>query len=187
MATGDGAANGGTCELLRGSPPMRRKDAVSADEFCHVYRTEYPRLVRLAWLLGNGDNSEDVVQEAFVRVYARAPRLPDADSLIAYLRVAVLNVSRSHRRRLHMVWAHAARQAPPQGEASRESSVDDRLALVATLGALPRRQREAVLLRYYVDLGEHETAELMGITVGAVKSYASRGLAALKPIIGGLR
>ncbi|MGN6472842.1 MAG: SigE family RNA polymerase sigma factor [Mycobacteriales bacterium] len=149
------------------------------DDLAVLYVVHYRSLVRLAALLLDEPAAcEDVVQEAYIRLAAsrRLERLRDPEAALAYLRTTVLNLARSSLRR-RMV---ATRYAPLVHGADR---IDDetvktveRAAVVASMRTLPRRMREAVALRYYADLTEAQTADVMGVSVGAVKSYTSRGL-----------
>ena len=154
-------------------------DVSSGDPLAALYVVHYRSLVRLAALLLDDTAAcEDVVQEAYVRLAAsrRLERLRDSEASLAYLRTTVLNLARSALRR-RMV---AAKYAPLVHRADRTEdgaiAAVDRTAVVVALRKLPRRLREAVALRYYADLTEAQTAEAMGVSVGAVKSYTSRGL-----------
>jgi RNA polymerase sigma-70 factor (sigma-E family) len=142
--------------------------------FAALYREEYLPMVRLAHLLvGSNARAEELVQDAFVRVFVRwigveHPR--------AYLRQAVVNACRSHRRR----WRREASWRPertPEGENAEIEELRD------LLGSLSSRQRAAVVLRYYEDLPEAEIAELLGCRPGTVKSLLARGLARLREVI----
>jgi len=149
------------------------------DDLAALYVVHYRSLVRLAALLLDETAAcEDVVQEAYIRLAAsrRMERLRDPEAGLAYLRATVLNLARSAMRRRLI----ASRYAPLLHGSDR---VDDdaiktveRAAVVAAIRTLPRRMREAVALRYYADLTEAQTADVMGVSVGAVKSYTSRGL-----------
>lgn len=152
------------------------------DQLTSIYVLHYRSLVRLAaLLLDETAAAEDVVQEAFVKVAAggRLARLRDPDAALAYIRTTVLNLARSSLRRRLV----AARYAPLVHGRDRVDDATiaavDRAAVVAAMRQLPRRQREAVALRYYADLTEAQTADLMGVSTGAVKSYTSRGLGRL--------
>ncbi|WP_278259410.1 sigma-70 family RNA polymerase sigma factor [Nocardioides convexus] len=113
-------------------------------------------------------------------------RLEDPERAPAYLRRTVVNRSRSALRHRGVVQRHLARQhrideAPPADEPVLADS--RRRAVLDALQRLPRRQREVLALRYYLDLSESEIAETLGISRGAVKSHASRGSAALRPLL----
>jgi RNA polymerase sigma-70 factor (sigma-E family) len=157
-------------------------DATSdRDLLAALYVADYEKLVRLARLLGDPADAEDVVQSAFVRVYRRSGRLRDPDLAGAYLRQTVVNLVRSGWRRRQV----ARRHASPAADVTAEVDVAGQMAMRAALAALPRRQREAVVLRYYADLSEAQAADAMGVSVGSVKAYTSRGLARLGEILQG--
>ena len=157
----------------------------TADSLTVLYTAHYRGLVRLAaYLTGDRDSAEEVVQDAYVKVLGRWGGLRDLDKGEAYLRQTVVNLSRSRLRHRVVVERHAT--APPPDAASAESgaiSELDRSAVLQALAELPRRQREAIVLRYYADLSEAQTAHAMGISAGAVKSHTSRGMAALRHLL----
>ncbi|WP_312856048.1 RNA polymerase sigma factor [Nocardioides stalactiti] len=110
----------------------------------------------------------------------------DTHKALAYLRQAVVNRSRSALRHRGVVNRYLARQQAPGTMPGADQAVlgDSRRRLVLeALQQLPRRQREVLALRYYLDLSEAEIAETLGISRGAVKSHASRGSAALRPLL----
>jgi RNA polymerase sigma-70 factor (sigma-E family) len=157
----------------------------SADEALEqLYAAHWRQLVRLAVLLVRDQGSaEEIVQDCFVAVHGRWGSLRDPDKALAYLRQSVVNRSRSHLRHLGVVRRHAEREGalPPTAGADHTSYDAARRATVLdALRRLPRRQREVLALRYYLDLSEAEVAEVLGISRGAVKSHASRGAAALR-------
>ena len=149
-----------------------------------LFGLHYRPLVRLATLLLHESGlAEEIVQDAFVALHAHWPRLRDPDKGLAYLRQSVVNRSRSALRHRGVVDRFLRRQAPPGTEPSAEASVlasQAQTEMLAAVGALPARQREAVVLRYYADLSEVEIAEAMGISQGAVKSHTARAMAALR-------
>ncbi|MDI2127872.1 SigE family RNA polymerase sigma factor [Yinghuangia seranimata] len=155
---------------------------VSVDLLTETYRAHYGTLMRLAALLLDDPHScEDVVQEAFVRVHVARHRLREPDKTLAYLRQTVVNLSRSTLRRRLMAMRLMPRPVldePAAEEGAHE--VLERDALVRVLRDLPRRQREVIVLRYYADLTEVQVADLLGLSVGSVKAYGSRGLDALR-------
>jgi len=152
-----------------------------------LYAAHWRSLVRLSVLLVRDvGTAEEVVQDAFVEMHGRWSRLREPDKALAYLRRAVVNRSRSRLRHLTVVRAHAARQPAPgvvRGADEVALEGDRRSLVLDALGALPRRQREVLALRYYVDLSEAEIAETLGISRGAVKSHASRGATALRGLL----
>jgi RNA polymerase sigma-70 factor (sigma-E family) len=158
---------------------------MAADSLTLLYTAHYRGLVRLAaYLTGDPDSAEEVVQDAYVKVLGRWGGLRDVDKGAAYLRQAVVNLSRSRVRHRRVVERHD--QAPREDAVSAESGALSQLrrdAVVHALASLPRRQREALVLRYYADLSEAQTAHAMGISAGAVKSHTSRGMAALRTLL----
>lgn len=146
------------------------------------FRARHLELVRLAaLLLGDRGAAEDVVQDVFARVWAGRGRLAEAGFTGAYFYRSVVNGCRSvHRRRGAFPAAEAV--LPAELGSSAEDVVlraDEDRRVLRALAALPRRQREALILRYYQRLSEAEIAEAMGISRGTVKSTTARGLAAL--------
>ena len=146
-----------------------------------LYQAHALGLVRLAVLMvGDQPTAEDVVQDAFFALYRRWPTLKAPDRALAYARASVLNgcrmVHRANSRHDGISLAapddaESAEETALLGEASRE--------VLAALRRLPARQREAVVLRYYLDMTEDQAAQAMRVSRGTVKSATSRGLAAL--------
>jgi RNA polymerase sigma-70 factor (sigma-E family) len=145
-----------------------------------LFSQHYVALVRLAVVLVQDlTAAEEVVQDAFVAMHGR--RLTDPDKAVAYLRRAVVSGSRSVLRHRMVEDRNPPQPLPDMPSAGHGAMASPEMSVVATaLGALPRRQREAVILRYYVDLSETETAAAMGISEGAAKSHVHRGVAALR-------
>ena len=146
-----------------------------------LYDAHYVRLVRLAvLLLGDAGRAEEVVQDSFVAIYRRWDELAEAD-VPAYLRQTVVNRSRSVLRHLAVVSKHPPHAPLPEPGADHDvHRHEQRRAVIDAMTRLPRRQREVLALRYYLDLSEREIAETLGISPGAVKSHASRGADALR-------
>ena len=163
----------------------RREDAASA-AVTDLFRAHHLELVRLALLMtGDLAAAEDVVQDAFEQLHRRWPSLRQPGSGLAYVRSSVLNGCRSMHRRARVARKHAPRLAgPPAAGADATDPADavagERSDLIAALLALPRRQREVLVLRYYADMSEQEIARTLDVSRGAVKSHAHRGLAALR-------
>jgi RNA polymerase sigma-70 factor (sigma-E family) len=156
-----------------------REDVPVTDDLAALYVVHYQSLVRLAALLLDETAAcEDVVQEAYIRLAAsrRLERLRDPDAGAAYLRTTVLNLARSSLRRRVVASRYAPLVHRPDRIDDETIRAVERAAVVAAMRTLPRRMREAVALRYYADLTEAQAAEVMGVSVGAVKSYTSRGL-----------
>ncbi|WP_245667376.1 RNA polymerase sigma factor [Actinomadura macra] len=157
-----------------------------ARDLVALYEEHQTGLVRMAVLLvGDEATAEDVVQDVFLRMQDKAPKLDDESKLLAYVRAAVLNGCRMTLRRRKMVWRHTEPHEPPVWSAeSAALAGEDRREVMAALRRLPRRQREALVLRYYLDLSDAEVAEAMGIRPGTVRSTMVRALAALTRELG---
>ena len=147
-----------------------------------LYSEHYRALVRLAaMLVRDTQTAEEVVQDAFVAMHGGWQRLRDNDKALAYLRQAVVNRSRSVLRHRTVIDKNMQKAPPDMPSAEHGALVLlERHAVIAALRALPERQREAIVLRYYADLSEAEIAASMGISRGAVKSHTFRGMTALR-------
>ena len=150
-----------------------------------LYQAHALALVRLAVLMtGDQPTAEDVVQDAFLGLYRRWQALHDADKALGYLRSSVINGCRSvHRVRLRR---QGITLDPPEtvGSAEAEAMLGEaHREVLAALRRLPRRQREAVVLRYYLDMTEEQAAQAMGVARGTIKSATSRGLSALAGLL----
>ncbi|WSJ68059.1 SigE family RNA polymerase sigma factor [Kitasatospora sp. NBC_01250] len=157
----------------------------SVDLLTTTYQEHYRALLRLAALLLDDQSScEDVVQEAFIRVHAARRRVREPEKILAYLRQTVVNLSRSTLRR-RLLGLRLLPKPMPDMASAEEGAYDalERDQLKAALQGLQRRQREVLVLRYYADMTEAQVAELLGVSVGAVKAYGSRGLAALRVLM----
>ncbi len=154
-------------------------------------------LVRLAVImLGDQGTAEDAVHDAFLGLYRRWDSLADASSALAYVRSSVLNgcrsVLRSQARRRGVLSLGAGAGAgagagtasfaePPPLESAEALALlgEEHREVLAAIRRLPDRQREAVVLRYYLDMTEEQAARAMGVSRGTVKSATSRGVAAV--------
>ena len=183
-----GDAATGTPASARAVPPedslagAERKDWSADLAVAKLYSLHYRPLVRLAaMLVRDTPSAEEVVQEAFIAMHEGWHRLKDTDKALAYLRQAVVNRARSVLRHRIVVEKNAPKPAPDMPSAEHGAmALLERSAVIAALRALPERQREALVLRYYADLSEADIAAAMGISRGAVKSHTSRGMAALR-------
>jgi RNA polymerase sigma-70 factor (sigma-E family) len=150
-----------------------------------LYSTHYGSLVHLAALLvRDTDTAEEIVQDSFVAMHGAWRRLEDAEKALSYLRQSVVNRARSVLR--HRMVVDRNRPKPSADMPSAEHSAIvllERSAVVAALRALPDRQREALVLRYYGDLSEAQIATAMGISRGAVKSHTARAMSALRTVL----
>jgi RNA polymerase sigma-70 factor (sigma-E family) len=154
-----------------------------------VYERDYRRLVDMARLLLDRErDAEEVVQDAFVRVWASWPRVRDKEHPAGYVRMTVVNLARSGLRRRVLERVSRSRTFVALEPNASQSLSAEQLSedlerdrgVQAAVHQLPRRQREAVVLRYFEDLSTAETAAAMGCSPGAVKAYLSRGLATLR-------
>ncbi|GAA2575558.1 SigE family RNA polymerase sigma factor [Dactylosporangium fulvum] len=149
-----------------------------------LFDANHTQLLRLAVLLGAESEAEDIVSEAFYELYRRWRRLRSHDAALSYLRAVVCNLVRMRVRRLQVARRHAEQVIESVGSAEAEVLLrDDQRALVEAIKRLPARQREALVLRYWLDLRESEIAAAMGISAGAVKSHTSRGMATLTRLL----
>ena len=163
---------------------MSFEEATAASASTETFEEVFPALIRDSYrvayrLLGDRSEAEDVAQEACARAYSRWSSVRDhaepwcvrvaSNLALDLLRARTRAVRRNERLRTN--------------ETAPSPKTDERLDLYAALERLPRRQRETVVLRYLGDLSEAQTADLLGCSVGSVKTHASRGLAALKEVI----
>lgn len=156
---------------------------LSADELVVLlFAQEGESLVRMVrWFVDDRTAAEDLVQEAFIRLARSAGRIQDQERAAAYLRSIVLNLARDHNRRGLVSLRH--RPPAQQDRDSVEDVVTGREShreLVMALRELPRRQRDCVVLRYYLELPVNEVADTLAISVNSVKTHLQRGLRALQ-------
>ncbi len=170
-------------DLVAPVPADRRTDDEAVDDhrvLAGVYRDKVAVLQRMATgLVRDRGVADDLVQEAFIRTL-RARGAPDQpDELFFYLVRVVLNLTRSHAAKAAR---RAARRSPHRPVDSTPGPNEDAggAALAEAVARLPRRQREVVFLRYWLDLGVEETAAALGISTGSVKTHASRALERLR-------
>lgn len=153
----------------------------AADVVTALYRAHGLALVRVALLLvGDRPTAEDVVQDAFFGLHRALPRLRDTDKAQSYLRTAVVNGARSVLRARQRSARRRLQHEPPVWSAeSAAIAGEDRREVLAAVARLPRRPREVLALRYYLDLPDREIAAVLGVSRGTVSSTASRALAVL--------
>ena len=159
---------------------MRIDEAV-LHEFLH---TDYPRLVAaVALIAGSRPAAEDAVQEAMLRAWERSERGQEIDSLRAWVTTVSLNLARSGRRRARAERrARSRSEEPDSADPSRDT--ERRLDVRRALEALPTRQREVAVLRYYLQLDTREAAATLGVSEGTVKSTLARARVALADALG---
>ena len=155
----------------------------TADEAVRVlYGTHWHQLVRLATLLTRDASvAEELVQDAFVSLHRRWSSLADPGAAHGYLRTTVVNNARSVLRHRGVEERYRQPGPPePSGPEERAVQATEDARVMAALRSLSRRQQEVLVLRYYADMSEQEIATTLGMSRGAVKSHAHRGIAALR-------
>ncbi len=175
------ASSGAAASAAPGVTGQAADEAVTA-----AYQAHYAMLVRTATMLvGDVATAEDVVQESFIAMHRGWWRLRDTSKVLPYLRRSVINKSRSVLRRRAVADRHLRARTPdlPSAEESALAG-EQRSSVLEALSALPSRQREVVILRYYADLSEAEIAEALGISRGAVKSHTARAKGSLRTVLG---
>ena len=156
-----------------------RVDEVAIREFLH---TSYPRLVAaVALTSGSRPAAEDAVQEALLRAWERSEKGEEIVSLEGWVTTVALNLARSGLRR---VIAERKARSRLQGIARTDLIGPERVDVERALPKLPRRQREAVVCRYYLQLDTREVASALELNEGTVKSTLSRARAALAQTLG---
>ena len=154
-------------------------------EFHDFFERHHAELARLAWLLtGDAEAADDLAADALVALWQRWDRMREAEEPLAYARGVVANMAKERirsatreRRRIALFWSRAQHHVQGPDVAA---VVDVR----AALDRLPFRKRACVVLRHAFDLSEKETALALGISVGAVKSQTSKGMAELERVLG---
>jgi RNA polymerase sigma-70 factor (sigma-E family) len=163
--------------IASGAFPTTARGAVAA-----LFSVHHRRLVGLASLLvDDREVAEEIVQDAFESLYRRWNGLRDPDSAVAYLDRTVVYGARSTLRRRYTI--RRTDLPPSQDSPSAESrgiAQAEFDALSVAVRGLPQRQREVVVLRFYLDLTEEQAARLLGISLGSVKTHGHRAIATLK-------
>lgn len=159
-------------------------DAALDHEFAAFVLSTQRRLRRVAYLVcGDWHRAEDIVQTALAQVYARWDRIRREDGPEGYVHRAVVNAAIDEGRR---PWRRerATEVLPDRATPPDDDGVTPRV--IEALASLPKRQRAVVVLRYVEDLDVEQTAALLGISTGTVKSQASKGLASLRAHLSGV-
>ncbi len=158
---------------------MRAEDSRGFEDFVSDVQ---PALLRLAVLLtGDRGHAEDLVQTALLKTYRHWPRVAAAGSPTAYVRRVLVTSHISWRRRL--MTTEQVVESPPDRIDPGAVPPDPDEELSAALRSLPPRMRAAVVLRYYADLSEQQTAEVMGCSASTVNTQTTRGLARLRAVL----
>ena len=158
---------------------MARRD----EEFSQLYTARAAVLRRTAFLLcGDWHLAEDLVQTAFVKLYLAWHRIERVEQLDGYVRRIIvrnfLDEKRRPWRRVRVTDTLPEQPAPERGD------LGERMLLGRALASLPRRQRATLVLRFWEDLSVEETARVLEMSTGTVKSYTARGLQALRTRLG---
>src|SRR5580704_14593562 len=158
--------------------PFRHAARAAVDD---LFRRHAIGLVRFALVLvGDQATAEDVVQEAFLGLYRAWDQVRDPDAVLGYLRTAVVNGARSvHRSRGRARLLRVPYDLPVWSAEAAAMDGEDRRAVLAAIARLPRRQREILALKYYLDLSEQEVAAILRVSRGTVAASGARALAAL--------
>jgi RNA polymerase sigma-70 factor (sigma-E family) len=165
-----GRESGGTA-----TPAQEPSAAVGA-----LYEATAVGLIRLAYvILGDRQAAEDVVQDAFCNLFRRWDSLSQVQGAEYYVRVAVLNACRSALRRRAVRSRRVLYELPAPSVEAAVLGGEERDELIRAVGRLPRRQRETLILRYYLDLPDDEIATLMGVRMSSVRSARHRALETL--------
>ncbi|MFN8196603.1 MAG: SigE family RNA polymerase sigma factor [Nocardioidaceae bacterium] len=161
---------------------MARRDTT---EFAEFVAARSPALHRAAYLIvGDPQLAQDLVQEALTKTYVAWPRLRDPGAAESYTRKAITTTAIGWFRRRAWSSERPRDDVPETGQPGHAEGVVTRDWVWRELQALPVRQRAAIVLRFYEDLTEAQTAEAMGCAVGTVKSQVSAGLAKLRDRLG---
>jgi len=173
---------------MKGASILATGRREGADSFEGFFRSEQGRLLRALFVVtGDSYVAEDIMQEAFVRLWERWDRLRSADSPTGYLYTTALNLVRRHYRRLALL----GRVTPRLAAGNRAVSpplydVEIRDSVVRALGSLTYRQRAALVLTEMLDFDSAEAGRLLGVKAVTVRRLASKGRSALRVVLGGV-
>jgi RNA polymerase sigma-70 factor (sigma-E family) len=172
------------CGMARGSSLQIEADEASEEQRSRradLYLRHSPAALRLAFLLtGDRALADDLVQDAFVRLFGRLLHLRNPDAFEPYLRQTVVNLSRMHYRRQRVERTYLRREQTGFREEATGPDLDVREDLWQALLLLPERQRVAIVLHFYEDLSEQQAAEVLRCRPGTYRSLVSRGIAQLR-------
>jgi RNA polymerase sigma-70 factor (sigma-E family) len=163
---------------------------VTADESIaprleELYVRHAPAALRLAYFLtGDPEAARDLVQDAFVRVAGRFRHIRQPEAFDAYLRRTIVNLHSSGLRRLRVERSSLAREAALTVPVMPEEDHGARDEMWHAILGLPPRQRAAIVLRYYEDLSEWQSAEVLQCSVGALNQLVVRAMATLRTRVG---
>lgn len=148
-----------------------------------LYHQESVSLVRLARVFTDDrTGAEDIVQEAFIKLYHAVDRIKDPERSTAYLRSIVLNLARDQNRRGLLSLRHQDSMIDrrlPEVPEDKVVLTEDQTEVIDALNTLPRRQRDCLVLRFYSDMTEREIGDTLGISPNSVKTHCQRGMTTL--------
>ncbi len=178
-----------TTEVLRGGTGPVDQEPVPPSVLSALFEAEAPRLVQIArWFTDDRTAAEDLVQEAFIRLARSGHRLRDPGSAGAYLRTIVVNLARDHNRRGFVSRRHIPPAAALEPSAHDVVELDeDRREVIAALREIAPRQRDCLVMRYYLEMGVDDVATALGLSRNSVKTHLRRGLRALEQQLEGTR
>jgi RNA polymerase sigma-70 factor (sigma-E family) len=160
------------------------RSARAQEELEILIETHSGEAIRLAYLLtGDRDLAADIAQDSFVRLFARFRHKTGPETFQTYLRSTVVNLCRDHWRKKRVVRDYLARAGRNDRQVDELPSVEVRDELWDALQQLPIRQRTALVLRYFEDLSEQQTADILGCSPGAVKGLVTRGNQAMRELL----
>ncbi len=168
--------------------PLRNSRGPTDEEFAELVQVAWPSLYRTAVLLVRDHAlAEDLVQTALARTYSNWSGIRDVGAARAYARKAMVSTSTSWFRRRSFKGEQPTAELPePATPDDPHGRVGERIDLLGVLAQLPPRQRAVIVLRFYEDLSVEESAEMLGVTTGTVKSQTSAALATLRRLLGDL-
>lgn len=174
-------ADGAATAWLPGRPAIEPAEIDAAAAAVGIlYEQQAVSLIRLAYvILSDKQAAEDVVHDTFCRLYHRWDRLTDREELAPYVRTSVINGCRSALRHRSVRQRKVIYELPAASPEATILGIEERAELIHAVDELPHRQREALILRFYLDLPDQEIARLMSIRPGTVRSTIHRALAAL--------
>jgi len=163
---------------LGGAQRRPRRDADESIE--SLFQTHYPHIVYTAFaLVGDWGLAEQLAQEAYLRLWRRWTWIADPQAAPSYLQRTVVNLSRETIRR-RVIERRVLKARNSEQPPATEPDAAEVFALRHAITALPARKRECIVLRYLLGLSEAETADLLGVSVGTVKSQTHKGLHQLR-------
>jgi RNA polymerase sigma-70 factor (sigma-E family) len=160
-------------------------EATTAKGLEALYVAHAPAALRFAYYLaGDREQARDLVQDAFVRVAGRFRHLRKPDAFETYLRRTIFHLHVSRLRRLRLERAYLAREGRQPPASHTDADPAERDEVWQAILQLPARQRAAIVLRFYEDLSERESADIVGCSVGALNQLVARATATLRERFG---